>query len=124
MELLHFTGIVAFEVVRNARLRRLSLWTFLRRAGEPWRRHRENTKERSMGRVRVSAGFVCLVLVVSLGRAGPPPQEAPADDVAVLAARIDQLIEAGCIENSVKPAPLADDAEFVRRDESGFGRTE
>jgi hypothetical protein len=43
-------------------------------------------------------------------RAGPPP-----DDVAALAARIDQLIEAGYDANNVQPAPLADDAEFVRR---------
>jgi len=35
--------------------------------------------------------------------------------VAALAGRIDQLIEAGHTENGVKPAPLADDAEYVRR---------
>jgi hypothetical protein len=35
--------------------------------------------------------------------------------VAALAARIDQLIESSCADNGVKPAPLADDAEFVRR---------
>jgi hypothetical protein len=35
--------------------------------------------------------------------------------VATLAARIDQLIESACADNGVKPAPLTDDAEFVRR---------
>jgi hypothetical protein len=58
---------------------------------------------------------VCLVLASSVGWAEPPPTAAPPDDVAALAARIDQFIEVGCADNSVKPAPLADDAEFVRR---------
>jgi hypothetical protein len=48
-------------------------------------------------------------------RAGPASGPAPPDDVAVLAAKIDRLIEAGYAANGVKPAPLADDAEFVRR---------
>jgi hypothetical protein len=35
--------------------------------------------------------------------------------VAALAERIDHWIEAGYAVNGVKPAPLADDGEFVRR---------
>ena len=38
-----------------------------------------------------------------------------ARDVELLAARIDQLVEAGWMAKRVKPAPAADDAEFVRR---------
>jgi hypothetical protein len=63
-----------------------------------------------MGRIRLSAGLVCLALTTAVARAAPPP-----DDAAALAARIDRLIEAGYTENGIKPAPLADDAEFVRR---------
>src|SRR5262249_43252727 len=85
------------------------------RAGESRRCDRQNTKERSMRRVRVSAGLVCLVLVSSVSQAGPPPTAAAADDVSALAARIDQLIEVGCGVNGVKQAPLADASEFVRR---------
>jgi hypothetical protein len=68
-----------------------------------------------MGRLRLSVGLVCLGLAASVGRAEPPPKAPPPDEVAALAARIDQLIEAGFAENSTQPAPLADDAEFVRR---------
>jgi hypothetical protein len=62
-----------------------------------------------MGQFRLSVCLACVALTTSMVRAGPP------DDVAELAARIDQLIENGCVENGIKPAPLADDAEFVRR---------
>ncbi len=68
-----------------------------------------------MGRFRLCLGLVWLALASSAGWAGPPPQAPPSDDVAVLAARIDQLIEAGYAENQVQPAPLADDSEFIRR---------
>ena len=68
-----------------------------------------------MGRFRLSLGLVCLGLAASLGRAEPPPKASPPDEVAALAARIDQIIEAGFAENDTRPAPLADDAEFVRR---------
>lgn len=37
------------------------------------------------------------------------------DDVAKLAAEIDRLVFAGCEAQQVTPAPLADDAEFLRR---------
>ncbi|HZV04838.1 MAG TPA: DUF1549 and DUF1553 domain-containing protein [Gemmataceae bacterium] len=59
---------------------------------------------------RLCVCLPCLLLMSPIVRAGPPP-----GDVVALAARIDQLIEAGYDANSVKPAPLADDAEFVRR---------
>src|SRR6516225_9553434 len=80
-----------------------------------WRPDRQNTKERSMGRFRLCFGLMWLALASSVGWAGPPPQAPPSDDVAVLAARIDQLIEAGYAENQIQPAPLADDSEFIRR---------
>jgi hypothetical protein len=67
-------------------------------------------KERSMARFRLSIALMWLALASSVGRAEPPP-----DDVDALAARIDQLIEAGYAENQVRPAPLADDSEFIRR---------
>jgi hypothetical protein len=56
-----------------------------------------------------------VALASSVVRAEPPPKESPPDDVAALAARIDQLIEAGWTENHALPAPLANDAEFIRR---------
>jgi hypothetical protein len=68
-----------------------------------------------MGPYRLSLGLVGLLLMSPVMRAGPPPGTPPPDDVAALAARIDQLIEAGYAANDVKPAPLAGDAEFVRR---------
>jgi hypothetical protein len=60
--------------------------------------------------LRLGVCLVCLALLSPIVRAGPPP-----DDAAAMAARIDQLIEAGYNANGVKPAPLADDSEFVRR---------
>ncbi len=46
--------------------------------------------------VRLSGGLLCVALTSSVVRAGAP------DDVAALAARIDQLIEAGHAENGAK----------------------
>jgi hypothetical protein len=54
------------------------------------------------------AGGLAL-LAVAPGRAGP------ADGPEALAARIDHHIAAGWAKAGVTPAPLADDAEFVRR---------
>jgi hypothetical protein len=71
-------------------------------------------KERGMRRFRVSAGLVFLILLTSVGRAGPPPKGAP-DDAPALAERIDQLIEAAQDQNGIQVAPLAEDAEFIRR---------
>jgi hypothetical protein len=68
-----------------------------------------------MARFRLSIGLMWLALASAVGRAGPPPQAPPPDDVAALTARIDRLIEAGYAENQVQPAPLADDSEFIRR---------
>jgi hypothetical protein len=47
-------------------------------------------------------------------RAAPPPDKASADVVA-LAARIDKFIDDRLAEDKVPAAPLADDAEFLRR---------
>jgi hypothetical protein len=63
-----------------------------------------------MGWSRFPVCLAILFSMASLGRAGPP-----ADDVAALATRIDRLIEEGYDANRVKPAPVAGDAEFVRR---------
>jgi hypothetical protein len=60
-------------------------------------------------------GLVCLLLMPAIVQAGLPPGSTPPDDAAALAARIDRLIEDGYGANGVKPAPLADDAEFIRR---------
>jgi hypothetical protein len=68
-----------------------------------------------MARFRMSAALLCVVLASPMSGAGSPSQESPPDDVVALAARIDQLIEAGYAESGAKPAPLADDAEFIRR---------
>jgi hypothetical protein len=87
------------------------LWNSPRHApANGWRPNRQDMKERSMVRFRLSIGLMWLALATSVGRAGPP-----SDDVAELAGRIDQLIEAGYAENQVQPAPLADDSEFIRR---------
>src|SRR5712691_3132749 len=63
-----------------------------------------------------------LSVVLCAGSVLANPTEAPAQrkntgplDPAGLAAKIDQLIEAQWAEKGVKPAPLADDAEFLRR---------
>src|SRR5262245_46435971 len=63
-------------------------------------------------RFKMGAGVLCLALLVPGARAAGPPQP---DDVAKLAARIDALVAAGYGAKKAKPAPLADDAEFVRR---------
>ncbi len=59
--------------------------------------------------VAMGLGMLCLALPTSLFAA-----DTSARDVKALAARIDRLIEAGW-GKEVKPAPLADDAEFFRR---------
>ncbi len=47
--------------------------------------------------------------------AAPPAPAVERHDAAALAARIDQLIDARLTVEKVPPAPLADDAEFLRR---------
>ncbi|MCH8828194.1 MAG: DUF1501 domain-containing protein [Planctomycetes bacterium] len=70
------------------------------------------------------AAFVITVVVTSVsvraddGKTGNGKQTAVLpenDDVANLAATIDRLIAAKWKENNVIPAPIADDAEFLRR---------
>ena len=61
---------------------------------------------------RTLLAFVCLAL--ASGNLSADPARV-SDDVAALAARIDELIAAGYKAHKVEPAPLADDAEFLRR---------
>ncbi len=66
-------------------------------------------------------GFLALLALLGLAvlagplAAAPARTDTPRAETADLAFRIDQLIEAGCKANKVQPAPLADDAEFLRR---------
>ena len=65
---------------------------------------------------RIGLGVICLGVVCNPLRAAdaaPPP--APIHDPAVLAAVIDHYIDEGQVANKATPAPLADDAEFLRR---------
>jgi hypothetical protein len=73
-------------------------------------------------RLRGCLLLLVLALFITPGQAVPAPADTPAPDATgqardavALAQRIDQLIEAGYKAHSVKPAPLADDAEFLRR---------
>jgi hypothetical protein len=62
----------------------------------------------------VGLGVCCLAAASPLARAdGPKPN--PALSPEVLAAKIDDLIAAEWAAKGVKPAPLADDSEFLRR---------
>ncbi|MBX3435989.1 MAG: DUF1553 domain-containing protein [Planctomycetaceae bacterium] len=58
----------------------------------------------------VVAGVLCAVV-----RAEEAAPAGSSDEVARVAAQIDQLIAIGWDENRIEPAPEADDAEFVRR---------
>ena len=68
----------------------------------------------------LSVGTLCLALSASRLAADSRPRNAAASaqavlDAKALAARIDHHINARLNERGVKPAPLADDAEFLRR---------
>jgi hypothetical protein len=68
-----------------------------------------------MPRLRQTAlglGLLLLGFPADRAAAGAPP---PADDAAVVAARVDQILARRWAALGVKPAPKADDAEFVRR---------
>ncbi len=55
------------------------------------------------------------VVTSPLQAADPAPKLSPSLSAEQLADRIDALIDAGLREREIKPAPLADDAEFLRR---------
>jgi len=62
--------------------------------------------------------LVLIVLVLTCGPASaqePPGKESARADVQALAAKIDQLLAARWAEAKAEPAPLASDAEFMRR---------
>jgi hypothetical protein len=69
-------------------------------------------------RVWVGAGMVCLALL-SPAAQGAGPREKPRRpgrlDEEAMARRIDHWVAAGFVSRKAVPAPLADDAEFVRR---------
>src|SRR5579864_1606339 len=67
-------------------------------------------------RYMVWPGLLGALALASPGLQGaPPPGKAAPDEVAALAARIDQLIDARLKEENVPSAPVADDSEFLRR---------
>src|SRR5262245_47843006 len=57
----------------------------------------------------------CLLCAAQRGLADPPARADAVLDETALAARIDQLITERLADKGVTPAPLADDAEFLRR---------
>jgi hypothetical protein len=60
--------------------------------------------------------LACGILLLAAPLTTAAPSESKPDpDALKLAARIDQLVEAGLKDAGVEPAPLADDAEFLRR---------
>jgi hypothetical protein len=62
------------------------------------------------------ATLVCGILLLAAPLAfAAPPEAKPDRDALGLSARIDQLIDAGIKDAGIEPAPLADDAEFLRR---------
>jgi hypothetical protein len=66
-------------------------------------------------RSRVLALGVLSAALASPAWAGGPPPRTADDDVRLLAARIDELIDVGLARARVRPAPPADDATFLRR---------
>jgi hypothetical protein len=65
----------------------------------------------------LALGALCLGLSAGPAAADPPPSKPAGEvlDAQALAARIDQYINARLGQSGVIPAPLADDAEFLRR---------
>jgi hypothetical protein len=72
----------------------------------------------------VGVGLLALMVAAPVLPAIPPPvppekssstAAVRAQEASALASRIDQLISARWVEQGVKPVPLADDAEFLRR---------
>jgi hypothetical protein len=74
----------------------------------------------------VGLGVLAAAVLSPPARAGDPQpgrdsNQSPALSAEQLADRIDQLLEARWREKDVQPAPLADDAEFLRRLSLDFG---
>src|SRR5262245_47735962 len=66
----------------------------------------------------VGIGLLCLALAPALRAAAPDVAAEPGQDMKAaleLTAKIDRLVEAHWMAKEAKPAPLADDAEFLRR---------
>src|SRR5262245_15743798 len=62
------------------------------------------------------SGLAALLLAVSpIAGAGPSAKDSASHDAQALAKQIDQHIAKRWAEAKVEPAPLADDAEFLRR---------
>ena len=69
-----------------------------------------------MRRIRaVWPGLLCCLALASPAVRAASPAAKPSDEIAALAARIDKLIDARLLEDKVPAAPVADDAEFMRR---------
>jgi hypothetical protein len=66
-------------------------------------------------RLKMGLGVLCLPLLCPGVWAAGPPANRPVEDVLTLAKRIDRHLAAGFVKHKVTPAPLAGDAEFVRR---------
>lgn len=62
---------------------------------------------------RLGVWSACVLAALAADVRAAPPEEAR--DVAALAAKIDASLEANWKKAGVEPAPLADDAEFLRR---------
>jgi len=65
--------------------------------------------------VFIALGLLCMAAAAPGLRAGGPAANERARAAQMLADKIDQLIAAEWAAHQVKPAPLADDAEFLRR---------
>jgi hypothetical protein len=75
----------------------------------------QHQEVRIMPRLRFTILAFGILLLAAPFAFAAPPESKPDPDALKLAARIDQLIDAGIKDAGVEPAPLADDAEFLRR---------
>src|SRR5262245_46932843 len=70
-------------------------------------------RPRSGGAIMLRIASVSLAVVLTLG--GPSLAASGAETELLLAEKIDQILEARLRAAGVEPAPLADDAEYLRR---------